>query len=91
MIQRRKILPGLSGHGARSRVRPARSDEGKKTVTRRFLVDTGGYVGAIRPQRTIDSPRTTNLESGRGDTVNFGFYPSSQKNCEYLAAAPSAI
>jgi hypothetical protein len=32
-----------------------------------------GHVGAIRPQRTTESLRTTNLERGGGDTANFGF------------------
>jgi hypothetical protein len=42
-----------------------------KTVSWRFPVDTGGHVGAIRPQRTTDSLHTINLERGGGDTSNF--------------------
>jgi hypothetical protein len=71
-IQKRRTIPGSSGHGARRRTCTARSDEGK-TVLRRSLVETGGHVGAILPQRTTNSPCTTNLGRGEEDPTNFGF------------------
>jgi hypothetical protein len=42
MILRRKTIPGLSGHGARSRVRSARFDEGKNGVVK----ISGGHRGS---------------------------------------------
>jgi hypothetical protein len=48
------------------------SEKGK-TALRRSLVELGGHVGAIRPQRTTDSPCTTNLGRGGEDLANFGF------------------
>jgi hypothetical protein len=90
MLESGSDLPERSGHGAQIFVLTGDREKGKM-MSRRLWVKLGDGIGATRPQRTTDSPRTTNLESGGGDTANFGFYPSSQKNCEYLAAAPSAI
>jgi hypothetical protein len=42
-------------------------------VPRRALVELGGYVEAIHPQRITGSPCTPNLGRGGGGSVNFGF------------------
>jgi hypothetical protein len=48
------------------------SEKGKM-ASRRSLVELGGHVEHIRPQRTTDLPCTTNLGRGGEDLANFGF------------------
>jgi hypothetical protein len=50
-----------------------RSLRREKSVPRRALVELGGHVEAIHPQRITDSPCTPNLGRGGGGIANFGF------------------
>jgi hypothetical protein len=54
-------------------------------VPRRALVELGGEVGAIRSQRTTDSPCTTNLGRGGEDSVNLCF---NRAHCEVVNTSP---
>jgi hypothetical protein len=62
-----------------------------KMVSRWSLVELGGHVEAIRPQRTTNSPCTTNLGRGGEDLANFGFNQAHWWNCEYLAVVHGTI
>jgi hypothetical protein len=90
MIKKSRIRPGSDW--PRSVEDSAhRSLRREKSVPRRALVELGGHVEAIHPQRITDSPCTPNLGRGGGGIANFGFNRAHWWSCECLAVVHGAI